>query len=116
MNWSCVAWLRGSTAPIILRNNGTANHWLGIKLLGQKSNRAGLGARVIVSSDDGRNQTFEVSAAGSYLSSNDPRIIAGLGGAKGVKKVEVHWPSGTVQTIANPAIDRYLTITEQHAR
>ena len=45
--------------------------------------------------------------AGSYLSSNDPRIVVGLGAArKGVRSIEVRWPSGRVQTISNPAIDR----------
>lgn len=103
--------LNGS--PVILRNNGTSNHWLGIKLLGQKSNRAGLGARVVVTSDDGRKQTFEVSSAGSYLSSNDARIIAGVGPAR-VKSVEVHWPGGMAQTISSTPLDSYMTIVEQH--
>jgi enediyne biosynthesis protein E4 len=47
------------------------------------------------------------------LSSNDPRIVFGLGTAKAVKSVEVRWPSGRVQTISNPVIDRYLTVNEQ---
>jgi hypothetical protein len=100
-------------APIILRNNGTPNHWLGITLVGSKSNRSGIGARVTVTSVSGQKQIFDASTASSYLSSNDPRIIVGLGGAKNVKSVEVRWPSGRVQTIANPAIDGYMRINEQ---
>jgi hypothetical protein len=99
-------------APVIIRNNGTANHWLGVNLAGSKSNRSGIGARVTVTSVTGQKQIFDASTAGSYLSSSDPRILAGLGSAKAVKSVEVRWPSGRVQTIANPPIDRYTRISE----
>ncbi|HKR22843.1 MAG TPA: CRTAC1 family protein, partial [Pyrinomonadaceae bacterium] len=99
-------------APLILRNMGTPNHWLGISLTGSKSNRSAPGARVTVTSLTGQNQIFDAGASGSYLSSNDPRIVAGLGAARGVRSVEVRWPSGRVQTVANPQIDRYLRITE----
>jgi enediyne biosynthesis protein E4 len=102
-------------APVVLRNDGTKNHWLGIRLVGVKSNRQGIGARVIVTDNSGRRQIFDASAAGSYLSSNDPRIIAGLGTAS-VRTIEVRWPSGVMQTIANPEIDRYLTIDEREAK
>ncbi|HEX3248399.1 MAG TPA: CRTAC1 family protein [Pyrinomonadaceae bacterium] len=99
-------------APVIIRNNGTANHWLGVNLAGSKSNRSWIGARVTVTSVTGQKQIFDASTAGSYLSSSDPRILAGLGSAKAVKSVEVRWPSGRVQTIANPPIDRYTRISE----
>lgn len=99
-------------APVILRNMGTPNHWLGISLIGSKSNRSAAGARVIVTNAAGQKQIFDASTAGSYLSSNDPRIVAGLGNTRGVRSVEVRWPSGRVQTLANPPIDRYITITE----
>jgi hypothetical protein len=100
-------------APVILRSNGTANHWLGLTLVGSKSNRSGIGARVTVTNVTGQKQIFDASTAGSYLSSSDSRIVVGLGSAKALKSVEVRWPSGRVQTIANPAIDRYVQINEQ---
>src|SRR5205807_251980 len=68
-------------SPLILRNNGTKNHWLGIRLVGSKSNRDGSGARVVVTDTNDRRQIFDVSSAGSYLSSSDSQIIAGLGAA-----------------------------------
>ena len=102
-------------APIILRSNGTRNHWLGIRLVGMKSNRNGLGTRVAVTDNSGRRQIFDVSTSGSYLSANDPRIIAGLGGETGIRSVEIHWPSGRVQMLPNPEIDRYLTVDEHDA-
>ena len=100
-------------APLILKNNGTANHWLGIALTGSKSNRSGIGARVTVTNATGQKQIFDTGTAGSYLSSSDPRIVAGLGAAKAVKSIEVRWPSGHVQVVPNPPIDRYTRITEQ---
>lgn len=98
--------------PIVLRNDGTKNHWLGISLIGAKSNRQGLGARIIVTEADGRKQTFEVSTASSYLSANDPRVLVGLGKAPNAISVEVRWPSGKKQVINNPEIDRYLIVKE----
>src|SRR6266404_6080461 len=103
-------------APLILRNDGTKNHWLGIRLIGTKSNRDGIGARIIVTDNSGRRQIFDVSAAGSYLSANDFRVVAGLGAATGVRLVEIHWPSGRTQTIENPEADRYLTINERDVK
>lgn len=99
-------------APVILRNMGTSNHWIGIALSGTKSNRNGIGARVTVTTVIGKKQIFDAGTAGSYLSSNDPRIVVGLGKAKAVRSIEVRWPSGRVQTIPAPAIDRYLRINE----
>jgi hypothetical protein len=101
--------------PVILRNGGTKNHWLGIHLVGSRSNREGLGARVVVTDTSGRKQIFDVSTAGSYLSANDPRIIAGVGTAAGVRSVEIRWPSGATQMLSNLDIDRYLTINERDA-
>jgi enediyne biosynthesis protein E4 len=109
-----VAALEGS--PLILRNDGTKNHWLGLFLAGAKSNRSGIGARVTVTDVAGKKQIFDANTSGSYLSSNDPRIIVGLGTATGVQSVKVEWPSGRVQFITKTQIDRYLTINEADAR
>ena len=102
--------------PVVLRNDGSRNHWIGITLVGSKSNRQGIGARVTVIDNKDRKQIFDVSTAGSYLSSNDPRVIAGLGEAGQVKTIEVRWPSGAIQTISNPDVNRYLTISEKDVR
>ena len=101
--------------PLILRNDGTKNHWLGVALVGAKSNRNGAGARLTITDAAGRKQVFDVNGAGSYLSSNDWRVIAGLGASVGVKQVEVRWPGGKIQRVENPAIDRYLIVNEKDA-
>jgi enediyne biosynthesis protein E4 len=98
--------------PLLLKNNGTKNHWLGIKLVGLKSNRDGIGSRITVTDDTGKKQVFDLNDAGSYLSSSDPRLVVGLGSATAVKQVEVRWPSGNVQTVSRPPLNRYIEIKE----
>jgi hypothetical protein len=100
-------------AALVLRNSGAKNHWLGLALAGAKGNRLGLGARVVVTDSGGGRQVFDVTAAGSYLSSNDTRLIVGLGSKSGVRTVEVRWPGGRSQTINSPAVDTYHTVREQ---
>jgi hypothetical protein len=101
--------------PVILRNEGTRNHWLGLSLVGEKSNRNGIGARISVTDAGGRKQFFECASGGSYLSSNDPRVLVGLGAATGVRLLEIRWPGNRMQRITNPQVDRYLTINERDA-
>lgn len=101
-------------APVILRNNGTKNHWIGFDLRGgEKSAPNGEGARVIVTNSNNKKQIFDVSRAGSYLSANDSRIIAGLGDSAGVKSVEIRWTSGKIQKFEDMPIDRYHLIKEK---
>ena len=99
--------------PALLVNGGTKNRWLGLALAGAKGNRQGLGARVTVVDSSGARQIFDVSAAGSYLSSSDPRVLVGLGGAAGVRSVEVRWPGGRTQKLDGLALDRYTTVNEK---
>ncbi|HEX9425629.1 MAG TPA: ASPIC/UnbV domain-containing protein, partial [Pyrinomonadaceae bacterium] len=79
-------------------------------------NRNGIGARITVTESAGRKQIFDANTSGSYLSSNDPRIIVGLGTTGSVRKVEISWPSGNIQTITEPQLDRYFLINEPSAR
>jgi hypothetical protein len=102
-------------APVILRNNGTKNNWLGIRVAGTKSNKQGIGARLTVTDNSDRKQIFDISTSGSYLSANDARVIVGLGSAQSVKRIEIGWPSGLKQTVLNPEINRYIPIDERDA-
>jgi hypothetical protein len=103
-------------APVVLRSNGTKNHWVGVSLVGAKSNRTGIGARVTIIDAAGKRQIFDANTAGSYLSSNDPRVLFGLGAATGIRTIEVRWPSGRVETLADSKMDRYLVINERDAK
>jgi enediyne biosynthesis protein E4 len=99
--------------PLLMRNDGTRNHWLGVMLVGAKSNRDGAGARLTVVDASGRRQISDSTSAGSYLSANDKRHVFGLGAAASVRFLEVRWPGNKVQRINNPPVDRYLTINER---
>jgi hypothetical protein len=99
-------------SPVIFRNNGTKNHWLGLRLRGSVSNRDALGARITITRADGSKRIFDVTRAGSYLSSNDPRVLVGLGSGSVRPRVEIRWPSGKTQRLENLEIDRYHTIEE----
>ena len=101
-------------APVILRNNGTKNNWLGFDLRGgEKSAPRGENSKIIVTDGKGRKQTFEISGAGSYLSANDLRVVFGLGDIDKVTSVEIRWTSGKVQRIENPAVNQYHIIKEK---
>ena len=73
---------------------------LAITLRGEAPNTAGIGARVEVETD-GLRQTAEVSPTRGFLSSVDPRLAVGLGGAERARRVRVTWPDGRVQTLTD---------------
>jgi hypothetical protein len=101
-------------APVLLRNNfGKNNHWLGVRLLGRKSNPDAIGARVTFQAGDLKRTRMKVGG-GSFLSSHDPRIVLGIGSRTKVDSLEVKWPqpSGLVQGFTNLPLDRYITIVE----
>jgi enediyne biosynthesis protein E4 len=98
--------------PVLLRNDGgNKNHWLGIRLVGTRSNRDGVGAKITVTAA-GRRRTKQRLGGTSYLSASDPRLLFGLGANARIDEVEVKWPSGQVNTLKNVRADQYLTITE----
>jgi hypothetical protein len=96
----------------LLENVSTdTGHWIEIKLVGTKSNRDGIGARVEILAA-GKRQTAERVAGSGYLSQNDSRLHFGLGSATTVDKLIVRWPSGREQTLEKLAADRVLTVEE----
>jgi hypothetical protein len=97
--------------PALLRNDGgNKNHWLGIGVVGAKTNRDGIGAEVSVTVS-GRRRSKQRLGGTSYLSASDPRLLFGLGAATRAD-VDVRWPSGKINTLKNVAADQYLTIKE----
>jgi len=101
-------------APLLLRNTiAQQNHWLGLKLVGTKSNIDAIGAQITYQSGDLKRQRTKVGA-GSYLSSHDPRIVLGLGARTKIDWVEVRWPKpgGGVDRFTDLPIDRYVTLRE----
>ncbi len=97
--------------PSLLRNDVPGdNHWLKVKLVGDKSNRSAIGARVLVRYGK-KIQAQTVLSQSSYLSSNDPRLHFGLG-ADVVADVDIHWPNGFVERLNNVAADQLITVKE----
>src|SRR5947209_8710625 len=100
-----------SEPPSLLRNDMRGNHhWLKVKLIGTKSNRSAIGARVVARY--GRKiQAQEVLSQSSFYSSNDPRLHFGLGSAISAA-LEIQWPSGTRESYSSVACDQFVTIRE----
>jgi len=99
--------------PALMRDvSDDKNHWMGLKLVGgAKGPRDAVGATVYLTAG-GMRQRGDVLSGGSYSSSNDPRVHFGLGSATSIDTVEIHWPSGAVEKIALPSVDRFFTVEE----
>ncbi len=98
---------------MLLRNDSPKGerHWLEVRLIGTKSNKDGVGARVKVSSA-GKTWIRERKGGGSYLSAHDPRLHFGVGPIGRIERLEVRWPSGVVDTVGDAHVDRVITIRE----
>jgi hypothetical protein len=89
------------------------NHWLGVRLVGKKSNPDAIGARITWQAGDMKRSRLK-TGGGSYLSSHDPREVLGIGNRAKIDRLEISWPqpSGRVETHTDLPIDRYITIVE----
>ncbi|MGA8938285.1 MAG: CRTAC1 family protein [Acidobacteriaceae bacterium] len=99
--------------PSLLRNDlkGT-HHWIKVKLVGTKSNRSAIGARVIAKYG-GHIQAQEVMSQSSYYSCNDSRLHFGLGPAV-TTDLSIHWPNGLLEHYSGIKCDQLITIQEAH--
>jgi len=95
----------------LFRNKGNQNNWIKVKLVGTVSNRDAVGTHVKVVSDD-LTQLREVTSATGYNSADDLPVEFGLGKRTVVNLIEVTWPGGVVQTLANVDINQMVTIIE----
>jgi hypothetical protein len=97
--------------PNLLHNSGNSNHFLNFRLVGAKTNRDALGARVRVVAR-GLSQIRETAGGGSYLSQSDLRANFGIGQAARAETVEIKWPSGQVDTFSNVKADHFYVVEE----
>ena len=111
----------GDTPDLLRNDTAQSNHWIGISLVGTKSNRDGIGARVSLnvggrhaSAGASRSPIMlrEVKSGSSYLSQNDLRLLIGLGNSERVELITVRWPSGIVDQVQFVDADEWLTIQE----
>jgi len=99
--------------PRILVNSAdNANHWLLMKLVGRRSNRDAIGARVKVTTPSGRTLYNHVTGSVGFMSTSDLRLHFGLGAESRAATIEIAWPSGALQTLRDIPGDRILQIEE----
>jgi hypothetical protein len=104
--------------PQLLRcDSASGNNWIKVKLIGTKSNRSGIGARVSCTAtfpDESKphRQIDEVRSGGGYFSQSDLRIHFGLGKAQKVDVLDIHWPSGQVDTLKDLPANQLVTVRE----
>jgi hypothetical protein len=98
--------------PALLHNGGgTGNHFLNFKLVGTKTNRDAMGARLRLRIGK-VSQIREIAGGGSYLSQSDLRAHFGIGRNNAATELEVNWPSGQRQVFRNIAADKFYLIVE----
>ncbi|HYY70112.1 MAG TPA: CRTAC1 family protein, partial [Terriglobales bacterium] len=101
----------GQAPSLFLQESKNGNHTVLFKLIGTKSNRAAIGARIRVRTGSVA-QMQEVRGGASYLSQNDLRLHFGLGTTQTMDAVEIFWPSGKTEVLRNVAADAIYTVTE----
>jgi hypothetical protein len=97
--------------PSLLKNYGKHGNWILVKLVGTKSNRDAIGARVTVRSG-GHQQLQEVRSGGGYISQSDFRLHFGLGTATKIDVLEIRWPSGLVEKLEGVPANRIMSVKE----
>ena len=100
-----------SDAEIWMNRSEPSGHWLDIALRGTSSNRDGIGARIKLVTKSGAQYNHMTTSVG-YASSSDGPVHFGLGSNNRADLIEIHWPSGIVQTLNNVAADQVLKVTE----
>jgi hypothetical protein len=104
--------MNSNQRAVLLRNEGgNRKNWLGIKLVGTQSNRNGIGAKVMVKTNDA-TQIAQVKSGSSYASGSDLRLLFGLNKAEKVDSIIVAWPSGIEQKLEDESINQTVTILE----
>ena len=103
---------QNETPSLFKQTMAPPGHWIILKLVGTRSNRSAIGARVKVIAK-GHAQVDEVRSGGSYLSQSDLRLHFGLGSADTIDQIQIRWPSGSAQTLKNQACDRVIAIKEE---
>jgi enediyne biosynthesis protein E4 len=103
---------QNSLPEIFMNRSPGANHWLMVKLVGTRSNRDGLGARLKVTPAGGQPIYNHATTSTGFGASSDPRVHFGLGKSARVDEIEIWWPSGIRQTLRGVSADQILVVHE----
>ena len=113
-------WYAGDVyGDALFENPGFGNHWISVELVGTKSNRSAIGARIRVEIDDGatRRSIYRWVNSGGSFGGNPLRQQIGIGAAESVAQLEVFWPTtGQTQVFQDLAADQFVRITEGEPR
>ena len=97
-------------ARLLINQTGQQRHWLGLRLMDRRLKRDLLGTRIAVSLSGGRTLWRRVRTDGSYASSNDPRLLFGLGNEARVLKVRAEWTDGTKEEWRSLPVNQYTVL------
>jgi enediyne biosynthesis protein E4 len=102
------------SARLFRNDNGNRNDVLRLKLIGTKSNRDAIGARVTLTAAGGMRQLAMVKSGSSYLSQSEFPLTFGLGTPGSIREMslEIAWPSGGRETVAHIKPNQFLVIEE----
>jgi hypothetical protein len=101
-----------NATPSLLHNRGSGQRFISIKLVGVKSNRTGIGARVTLTAG-GRQQVQEVRSGSTFLSQSDLRMHFGLGLTDTVDRIDVEWPyADSKDSVTNVKAGQFVTMVE----
>ncbi|WP_417739763.1 CRTAC1 family protein [Rosistilla oblonga] len=98
-------------AALIRNRTSCETHWLGVRLIGRRSNRSAIGAKIYLQTSAGP-QFRTLAGGGSYLSHCDPRVLLGIPAGATAESLRVVWPSGAEQQIEIDQLDRYIDVIE----
>jgi hypothetical protein len=102
--------------PVLLHNRDrSGNHWITLSLRGTKSNPAGWGSWIELTAG-GKTYLQECRCPSAFLSQGDPRVHFGLGKEPIAQRIQIKWPSGTVQALTDVKIDQVLRVTEPRSK
>jgi hypothetical protein len=104
-------------SPRILRNTAdSGNRWLILDLVGRKSARDAIGAKVKLTTASGRVLYNHVAVSVGFMSSSDKRVHFGLGQETKISSIEIRWPSGMQQVLRDISANQFLNIDESRAK
>jgi hypothetical protein len=101
----------GAAPDLLLNHGGRTGHALLVRTIGTRSNRDGIGARLVLTTG-GRTHVREVRAGSGYLGQSDTRVHFGLGRELTAERLEIHWPSGQTDVIEHIDVDHIISVRE----
>jgi hypothetical protein len=101
----------GERVNLLLNDGGNSSNAILVQAIGTKSNRSGIGTKLTLTAGT-RRQVREIVSGASYLAQNDLRAHFGIGRATAAERLEVRWPDGSTEVVANPPINHVVTIRQ----